>query len=123
MKINKFEDLECWKAARTLNNLMYSLTRGICFVRDMRLKSQLTGASISVMNNIAEGFDSQSNAEFIRFLKYARRSASEVRNCLYIAADQSYIDDKQLSQGFSQTITTMKLIDGLLRYLRGCRKG
>ena len=59
--------------------------------KDFRLAGQITGASLSIMNNICEGFDAKSNPEFIRFLTYSRRSCSETQNCLYVALDQKYI--------------------------------
>lgn len=76
------------------------------------------GAGISIMNNIAEGFDSQSNMEFIRFLRYSRRSTSEVQNCLYIALDQKYITQQILNTIYEQSNKVRQIIDGLIRYLR-----
>ena len=94
MKITRFEDLECWQQARELVKMIYDLIKNKGFSKDYRLTNQITGAGISIMNNIAEGFDSQSNNEFMRFLKIARRSISEAQNCLYIAVDEDYIDRK-----------------------------
>ncbi len=70
------------------------------------------------MNNIAEGFDSQSNNEFVRFLKIARRSISEVENCLYIAIDCNYITQDEFKKIFDQAEKERQLVDGMLRYLR-----
>jgi len=92
MRINRFEDLECWQEARTLTRRIYAFTNRNQFSKDYRLAGQITGAAISIMNNISEGFDSKSNNEFIRFLTYSRRSCSEVQNCLYIALDRDYIE-------------------------------
>ena len=94
MKIERFEDLECWQEARNLCKIIYSSVGRGQFSKDYRLRDQVTGAAISVMNNIVEGFASQSNPEFIRFLGYARRSSSEVQTCLYVALDQEYFDEK-----------------------------
>jgi four helix bundle protein len=77
-----------------------------------------TGAAMSVMNNISEGWASQSNAEFIRFLTYSRRSCAEVQNCFYVAADQEYIKEITLQEIYNQAKKVMMIIDGLLRYLR-----
>jgi four helix bundle protein len=94
MRIERFEDLECWQQARSLVKMAYAAANGNeRFQRDFRLTGQFTGAAISVMNNIAEGWASQSNAEFIRFLTYSRRSCAEVQTCCYVARDQEYIDD------------------------------
>lgn len=118
MKIIRFEDLECWQHARDLTKMIYELVKKKHFLADYRLRDQITGAGISVMNNIAEGFDSQFNNEFIRFLRIARRSIAEVQNCLYVAVDQKYIDSKEFDRVYEQCRKTRKIIDGLLRYLR-----
>ncbi len=118
MKIINFEELNCWQAARKLANLVYQLTRNRLFLKDYRLKDQIIGAAISIMNNIAEGFDSQSNREFVRFLCYARRSASEVKNCLYISKDQGYISEIEFAKTNEILLSSKKQIDGFLRYLR-----
>lgn len=86
--------------------------------KDDRLRGQMTGAAISVMNNIAEGFDSGVRTELLRFLRYARRSTSEVQTCLYVAADQSYLTPVEFESLYQQAPSTRKLIDGFVRYLR-----
>jgi four helix bundle protein len=86
-KIERFEDLHSWQKARQLTNLIYDLTEHPKFSKDFRLSGQIQDATGSVMHNIAEGFDSGTNPEFIRFLKIARRSASEVQSELYLALD------------------------------------
>lgn len=73
------------------------------------------------MNNIAEGWAAQSNAEFIRFLTYSRRSCAEVQNCGYVALDQEYISEELFQEIYGQAVKTMQIIDGLLRYLRSHR--
>ncbi len=92
MKLTRFEDLDCWQEARKLINMVYEAIRANkAFQVDYRLRDQITGATISVMNNIAEGWASQSNPEFIRFLTYSRRSCAETQNCFYVALDQKYV--------------------------------
>jgi len=110
--------LECWQEARRLMRMIYEITKNRSFSKDYRLRDQIVGAGISIMNNIAEGFDSQSNIEFIRFLRYSRRSTSEVQNCLYIALDQTYITEQTLDKIYQQANKTRQIIDGLIRYLR-----
>ncbi len=122
MKIDKFEDLDCWKQARVLVKLIYKVTSKGPFAKDFELRDQMRGAGISIMNNIAEGFDSQSNSEFVRFLVYSRRSTSEVRNCSYIALDQMYITDEELTTLSEETKKTRQIIDGFLRYLRNIKR-
>ena len=85
MRIRRFEDLECWQEARALTRTVYGYTKRADFSKDFRLSGQITGAAISIMNNISEGFDAKSANDFVRFLTYSRRSCSEVQNCLYIA--------------------------------------
>jgi four helix bundle protein len=108
LKITRFEDLECWQEAKLLTRSVYAYAKRANFSKDLRLSGQITGAAISVMNNICEGFDSKSNREFIRFLTYSRRSCSEVQNCLYA-------DDFQNT--YDHCAKVRKIIDGLIRYL------
>lgn len=98
--------------------MIYDLIDSKCFSKDYRLIDQINGAGISVMNNIAEGFDSQSNKEFMRFLRIARRSTSEVQSCLYIAIDQDYINNTSFDKLYAQSDKVRKIIDGLIRYLK-----
>lgn len=118
MKIKRFEELECWKEARELNRMIYSLAQRAEFGRDFRLAGQTTGASISVMNNICEGFDAGSTNEFIRFLFYSRRSCSELQNCLYIASDLKYIEEGEFQKAYQHCERVRQIIDGLIRYLK-----
>ncbi len=80
--------------------------------------SQITSAAVSIMNNIAEGWASQSAPEFIKFLKYSRRSCAECQNCLYVALDQGYIDQHEFKKGYDMGLREIMVIDGFLRYLR-----
>jgi len=119
MKIERFEDLECWQQARILVKMVYAAIKDSPeFQKDYRLVGQITGAAVSVMNNISEGWASQSNAEFIRFLTYSRRSGAETQNCGYVALDQNYITEDAFNGIYDQALNTIKIIDGLLRYLR-----
>jgi four helix bundle protein len=118
MKIKRFEELECWKEARELNRMIYSLVRRAEFGKDFRLTGQITGASISVMNNFCEGFDAGSTNEFTRFLFYSRRSCSELQNCLYIASDLKYIENDEFKKAYQHCEKVRQIIDGLIRYLK-----
>lgn len=122
MKIEKFEELDSWKKARELTNLIYDLTEQKGFKKDFRLYGQVRDASGSSMHNIAEGFDAGSDAEFIRFLKISRRSASEVQSQLYLALDRKYITANQLQMAYDKAVEVKKLINGLIAYLRGKKK-
>ena len=122
MKIEKFEDLDCWKKARKLANLVYDLTNQRSFVKDFHLRDQMRDAAGSVMHNIAEGFEAGSDAEFVRFLKISRRSASEVQSQLYLALDRKYITTSQLQTAYGQATEVKRLINGLIAYLHRDKK-
>ena len=117
-RILRFEDLQSWQKGRQLSNVIYGLTELPLFARDFRLRDQIQGAAGSVMHNIAEGFDSGSNPEFIRFLKMARRSASEAQSELYLAFDRKYITVDQLNAGYEIATEAKRLINGMIGYLR-----
>ncbi len=117
-KIERFEDLQSWQKARQLANLIYDLTDRSTFAKDFQLRDQIRGASGSVMHNIAEGFDSGTDAEFIRFLKMARRSASEVQSELYLALDRKYITREEHTTAYDLATEAKKLINALIAYLR-----
>ena len=103
--------------ARALTNSIYKFTTTLPFSKDLRLSGQITGAPVSIMNNISEGFDAVSKKEFIRFLTYSRRSCSEVQNCLYVASDQKYINEKEFQDSYQHCEKVLNIIDGLIRYL------
>lgn len=117
MRINNFEDIDSWKAARQLTNIIYSLTKKGNFSNDFGLKDQVRRAAVSIMSNIAEGFDSNSNKSFINFLNYSFRSTSEVQSILYIAIDQKYIQQKEFDYLYENCNKIKSLIGGLKRYL------
>ncbi|MBI4788595.1 MAG: four helix bundle protein [Chloroflexi bacterium] len=117
-KIQRFEDLQSWQKARHLANAVYDLTEHPKFSRDFRLRDQIQSAAGSVMHNIAEGFDADSNPEFIRFLKLSRRSASEVQSELYLAHDRKYITADELKCAYDLATESKRLINGMIAYLR-----
>jgi four helix bundle protein len=118
MYAKRFEELQCWQMARKSTRAVYGYTQVNQFKYDRRLSNQITGAAISIMNNIAEGFDARTSKEFILFLSYSRRSCSEVHNCLYIAQDQGYINETELRETYAQCAQVRKMIDGLIRHLK-----
>jgi len=115
MKIERFEDIESWKEARSLVKNIYKLFANF---KDYGFKDQIQRAAISVMSNIAEGFDRNSNKEFIQFLVIARGSVSEVRSLCYAAMDIGYIDEKTFSGISEHCFKLTNLINGFIRYLR-----
>lgn len=118
MKLERFEDVRAWQQARELSNLAYNLTEQGKFAKDFRLRDQIQGAAGSIMHNIAEGFDDGSDAEFIRFLKYARRSASEVQSEIYLALDRKYVSTVDFQKVYDTATTTKKSINAFIAYLR-----
>ncbi|NOX96780.1 MAG: four helix bundle protein [Nitrospirae bacterium] len=117
MKIEKFEDINAWQKARILTKQVYRLTRKAKFSKDFGLKDQIQRAAVSIMSNIAEGFDSNRNKEFTKFLEYAKRSASEVQSELYVALDQNYINQKEFTSCYEQAEEGKRLIVGFIKYL------
>jgi len=87
MKIQRFEDLEAWQIARELTNQIYTITKKESIRRDYGFVDQIRRAVISIMNNIAEGFERGSNKDFVKFLFIARGSAGEVLSMLYVGLD------------------------------------
>ena len=121
MKIERFEDVQGWQMGRELAKLVYEVAHKGDFARDFKLRDQIRDAALSVMANIAEGFDAGSDAEFIRFLGYSRRSASEVQSHLYIALDQGYIIQKEFDAIYDRAVETKRLVGGFIRYLKKSR--
>lgn len=117
-KIQQFEDLQAWQKARQLTQVIDELALSTPFVRDDYLRNQIRRAAGSVMHNIAEGFDSGSGPEFIRFLKMARRSASEVQSELYQALDRKHISEQDRQRAHELASEVKRLINGLITYLR-----
>jgi four helix bundle protein len=117
MKISRFEDIEAWQLARELTRKVYQLTQKQAFAKDYGLKQQIQAAAGSSMHNIAEGFDSETNAEFIRFLRYAKRSCTEVQSELYVALDEAYISKDEFDGTYEQARRTRAAIRGFINYL------
>lgn len=110
MRIKNFEDIIAWQKARVLTNELYDIFQDS---RDYSFKDQILRASISIMNNIAEGFDRGTDKEFIYFLHIARGSSSEVRSMLYIAADRKYVSINKQEELTLLTNDICKIITGL----------
>ena len=117
MRIERFEDIEAWQLARELTRKVYALTRKTKFARDFGLKGQIQDAAGSSMHNIAEGFDSETNPEFVRFLRYAKRSCTEVQSELYVATDQQYITNAEFQDVYDHAGRTRAAIRGFIKYL------
>ena len=115
--ITRFEDIEAWKTARELTRIVYALTEQGQFSRDFGLKNQIQRASVSVMSNIAEGFESRTQAQFLDYLGHAKASAGEVRCQLYIAIDLKYLTQEQFKQVFDLADKVSRQIARFMDYL------
>ena len=116
--IRNFEELNIWMMSRELVNLVYSDFRKC---QDFTFRNQITGAGISIMNNISEGFCRNSDAEFRQFLNISKGSSGEVKNMYYIAEDLSYIDPKTAK---SRRESCQRIINGsgrLMTYLKSSK--
>lgn len=118
MKVKAFEDLKVWQDARVFVRSIYELTSLPLFNKDYGLKDQIQRAAVSIMNNIAEGFERGSNKEFIKFLGYSKGSAGEVRSMLYVALDLKYISKKEFESVYNNSIEIIKQIANFIKYLR-----
>jgi len=120
--IKRFEEIQAWQEARVLVKQIYQFTSKGAFAKDFGLRDQIQRAAISIMANIAEGFDCDSNVEFSRFLGYARRSVAEVQSLLYAAHDLDYINEESFRECLDQAGKTKGLIGGFIRFLREASK-
>ena len=115
--ITRFEEIESWQLARCLTNQIYDLSDVGRFSRDFGLRDQMRRAAVSVMSNIAEGFESQTQAMFISYLNRAKASAGEVRAQLYVASDRGYITPEQFDEIYQLTVEISRKLVGFIRYL------
>ena len=116
--ITGFEEIEGWKTGRQLTNLIYKLTEQGAFIKDYGLKDQIRRAAVSVMSNIAEGFESRTDTQFIKFLGHAKGSAGEVRSQLYIAFDLKYISQEQFAEAHELADRSSRQITRFMNYLQ-----
>lgn len=115
----RFEDLVVWKEARKLRKEIAVAVRSPAFRDDWEMRRQICGAALSVMNNIAEGFERATNKEFAQFLHTAKGSVGEVRSILYAALDDGYIPETQFSNLTTLATTVARRISTLIKYLQG----
>jgi len=116
--IQNFEDLNVWQRSRELVKLIYELTKNKLFSRDYSLTDQIKRSSVSVLSNIAEGFERGSNKEFIQFLYIAKGSCGEVRSQLYVALDQKYVSEGDFSKTKEFCLKISGMINNLISYLK-----
>mgnify|MGYP001606158870 CR=1 FL=1 len=117
MNYKRFEELEIWQLARTLVSDTYKMTLSGKFLKDFALRDQMRRCAVSVMSNIAEGFERHTNKEFINFLFIAKGSCGEFRSQLYVALDCGYITDEDFEKYSQSCQTISKSISGFIKYL------
>ena len=118
MKAKNIEELLVWQRARELVNKVYDLTKNQSFRKDFSLVDQIRRAVISVMCNIAEGYERGSNVEFIQFLYIAKASCGEVRTQLMIAFDQGYISKEELEKAKEVALKLSGMLSNFIAYLK-----
>lgn len=122
MKIKRFEELEVWQLARKLVNQIYEVSRNSKLSKDFGLKNQLQRSAVSIMSNIAEGFERKSKREFIQFLNIAKASSGELRSQLYITLDLEYLDKETFNASYNLCEQISRSIAGFIKYLESSRQ-
>ena len=117
-KFETFEDIVAWQKTRALNIEIYTASNNGSFSKDYALKDQMRRAAISIVSNIAEGFERRTKQEFIHFLSIAKASCGELRAQLYIALDLKYISEEEFKKLHSIALEISKMIGGLMGYLK-----
>jgi four helix bundle protein len=115
--ILKFEDIEAWQTARELTRLVYDLSRHGEFARDFGLRDQMRRSAVSIMSNIAEGFESRTQPLFIDYLGRAKASAGELQAQIYVANDSKYLNQTEFSQLFEFCDKCSRQIARFIQYL------
>ncbi|MBU0480204.1 MAG: four helix bundle protein [Proteobacteria bacterium] len=121
MAAKSFEDLDIWKQARRLTGEIYKITRNGDFSKDFGLAGQIQRASVSVMSNIAEGFERGGNKELFQFLSIAKASCGEVRCQLYVALDQGYIEKGKAELLIDQHRKLSIMLYKFMEHLKGSK--
>ncbi len=117
-----FEEITSWQKSRLFNKRIYEITENVGFKRDFDLVRQIRRASISISSNIAEGFERNTDKEFIYFLYVSKASAGEVRSQLYLALDLNYISKIEFDELYLNVSDISKLISGFIKYLENSQK-
>lgn len=116
-KFNSFEDINSWQKARIFNKRIYQISENLKFKKDYDFVKQIRRASISISSNIAEGFERNTDKEFIYFLYVSKASAGEVRSQLYLAFDLEYITKQEFEELLGSVSETSRLLNGFIKYL------
>jgi len=114
----RFEDIEAWKTARELSTMAYTVSKVKAFQYDYSLRDQMRRSAVSVMSNIAEGFESRTKNGFIQYLGIAKASSGEFRSQLYVVLDQKYVNQNDFETLFNLTEKCSCQISKLITYLK-----
>jgi four helix bundle protein len=117
-KIQKFEDILAWQKARELTKEVYAHAKTGAFAKDFGLRDQIQRASVSIMGNVAEGFDRGGDKEFRQFLSISKGSCGEVKSHLYVALDQQYVNSTQFNRLYNSADEVGRLLAGFVAYLK-----
>jgi four helix bundle protein len=112
-----FEEISSWKKAREFTKQIYQITENSNFKKDFDFVRQIRRASLSISSNIAEGFERNTDKEFIYFLYVAKASAGEVRSQIYLAFDLDYITKQEFEKLLEAITEVSKLLSGFIKYL------
>lgn len=118
MLIKHFEEMKVWQDARILTKNIYDVSNNGRFAKDFGLRDQIQRASVSTMSNIVEGYERDSNKEFIKFLGYSKGSIGEVRSLLYVALDQGYLAEDRFNNLHEDCFNISQQISNFEKYLR-----
>jgi four helix bundle protein len=116
--IKNFEEIEAWQMARELTKAVYAVVQSSSFSHDFELRDQIRRASVSIMANIAEGFERDGNKELVQYLSQAKGSSAEVRSHLYVALDARYIDQQTFDTLSNLTVRIGKALACFIKHLR-----
>ena len=117
-EIQAFEDTQVWRDARELTRLLYHHAAESAFARDFRLRDQIRAAGVSIMSNIAEGYERDGRKELIHFLSVAKGSSGEVRSQLYVALDVGYVSEESHAELLALSLSISRQLSGWIKYLR-----
>ena len=120
--IERFEDIVAWQTARGLTQLVYSLSNRGSFAQDWGLRDQMRRAAVSVLSNIAEGFESRPQSLFIDYLGRAKGSAGELRAQAYVALDAGYLTSAEFEQVFDQVDKCSRQLSRFIQYLKALER-
>jgi four helix bundle protein len=121
-KFNSFEEINSWQKSRLFNKRIYEITENTIFKKDFDLVRQIRRASISISSNIAEGFERNTDKEFVYFLYVSKASAAEVRSQLYLALDLNYISKIEFDELYLNVLDISKLLSGFIKYLENSQR-